>query len=72
MNNDKLYSIKLCTKLGEVILEDIVEYVFAKRYIYYSNSKDQVGRIPRETVSHAYRLISDSSKWVEIKMKIFK
>lgn len=69
------YILKLETKLGPIVLEDLDEYVFAKKYLYYSkdeNGEDCVGRIPREVIYKAFRLLKGSSKWIEIKMKQFK
>ena len=64
------YMIKLDTKLGEVVIEDVIEYVFAKQYFYYS-TKEVVNRIERASIHRAYRLLS-SSKWIPINMKQFK
>ena len=68
--SSKLYTIKLETRLGEISLENLIEYVFAKQYMYYSTNEDKIGRIPRDTINKAFRLISDS-RWIEIKMKKF-
>lgn len=67
----KSYILKLETTLGILDLSDVIEFVFAKRYMYYSTSDDRVGRIRRGNIKKAFRLISGSSKWVEVKMKQF-
>lgn len=64
------YTIKLDTKLGEMVIENIVEYVFAKHYFYYS-TEENVNRIERKAIHKAYRLLS-SSKWIPINMKKFR
>ena len=78
---NKGYTLKLETKCGSMILDNLDEYVFAKKYLYYSKlpnldaeKKDEgsVGRVPRGIVNKAFRLLKGSSKWVEIKMKQFK
>lgn len=64
------YTLKLETDLGEIEIKNVIEYVFAKHYFYYS-SKENVNRIDRKAIHKAYRLLS-SSKWVPINMKKFK
>lgn len=69
MKSKSNYTIKLDTKVGEVIIEDVVEYVFAKQYFYYS-TKEIVNRIERTSIYRAFRLLS-GTKWIPINMKKF-
>ena len=69
MKSKSNYTIKLDTKVGEVIIEDVIEYVFAKQYFYYS-TKDIVNRIERISIYKAYRLLSGTI-WIPINMKKF-
>lgn len=68
----KSYTLKLETRVGTLMIENILEFIFAKRYLYYSTMDDKVSRIKRSTIHKAYRLISGSTKWVEVRMRLFK
>jgi hypothetical protein len=67
----KLYSIKLQTKLGELVIDDVKEYVFARQYMYYSKADETVGRIARQDITKAFRQLEGSTRWVEIRPKKF-
>ncbi len=71
MSQAKLYSIKLETKVGDIKIEGVEEYVFAKKYMYYSTIDDDVGRIVRSNIFKAFRQLRGSTKWVEIKPRQF-
>ncbi len=67
----KLYSIKLQTNVGEVVIDEVKEYVFARQYMYYSTSGDTVGRIARQDITRAFRQLEGSTRWIEIRPKKF-
>lgn len=67
----KSYTIKLETKLGDLKIENVFEFVFAKYFLYYSTVDGNVCRIDRSNIKKAYRLINNSSKWVDIHTKNF-
>jgi len=68
----KYYTIRLQTRAGVVTIENVLEFVFAKRFMYYSTKDDQVRRISRKDIKSAQRLINGSDKWVEIRIKNFE
>jgi len=66
----KSYTLKLLTESGPLVLIDIEEFVFAKKYLYWCTSLGEVGRIERSTIISASRLV-DIDKYTSIKMKQF-
>ena len=66
------YTIKLDTEVGEIIVDNVEEYVFAKKYLYYSLMNNEVGRIPRSRIRKAFRKFRGSSRWIKIHAKQFK
>lgn len=72
---EKCYTLKINTYddlCPEIIVSDILEFVSAKRYFYYTTNSGEVNGILRSGIKSIHRLISGSTTWVEIKMKKFK
>lgn len=61
-----LYTLKIQTNLGEVVVENVLEFVFGKRFLYYSTEDDKVGRISRSSIQKSYRQLENRAEWSEI------
>lgn len=67
---DKLYTVRLQTRNGDLLIKDVEEFVLARKYFYY-HTKDTFGCIKRSDLKKAYRLIEGSTTFVEIKSRRF-
>ena len=65
----KVYSIKIETRKGEYILDNVEEYVFCRKYMYYCTTDDTISAIPRGMIIDAYRRLEGTNDWLKIRMK---